>query len=276
MDQQYYLTGQFAEKATVSIRTLRYYDKVGLLSPSQYTEAGYRLYTDADLLRLQQILALKFLGFSLGEIKRCLQIGPTILQASLSLQKAMMQEKRAQLDNIIQAIEETEQLLQANRCNWESIIKVIQVIQMGQHNDHWSAKYFTPEQQKTMEELSSKSWTEEARQKFNTLHPNEWTEENQQCVSEQYLFVKQELARLVAQGADPASPAAQEVARIKQELGFSFAQGDPAIAASVGKWWEEYHALPEGQKPLDMSLYTYTQEEQDLLDKALAIYQQHQ
>ena len=118
MDQQYYLTSQFAEKASVSIRTLRYYDKVGLLSPSQYTEAGYRLYTDADLLRLQQILALKFLGFSLEEIKRCLRIGPTILQASLSLQKAMMQEKRAQLDNIIQAIEETEQLLQANRCNW--------------------------------------------------------------------------------------------------------------------------------------------------------------
>jgi DNA-binding transcriptional MerR regulator len=62
---------------SVSIRTLRYYDKVGLLSPSQYTEAGYRLYTDADLLRLQQILALKFLGFSLEEIKHCLQIGPT-------------------------------------------------------------------------------------------------------------------------------------------------------------------------------------------------------
>ncbi len=70
-----------------------------------------RRYTDADLLRLQQILALKFLGFSLEEIKHCLQIGPTVLQESLSLQKAMMQEKRTQLDNIIQAIEETEQLL---------------------------------------------------------------------------------------------------------------------------------------------------------------------
>ena len=59
-----------------------------------------------------QILALKFLGFSLEEIKHCLQIGPTVLQESLSLQQAMMQEKRTQLDNIIQAIAETEQLLQ--------------------------------------------------------------------------------------------------------------------------------------------------------------------
>jgi len=43
LDHHYYHTGQFAQKASVSIRTLRYYDKVGLLSPSQYTEAGYRL-----------------------------------------------------------------------------------------------------------------------------------------------------------------------------------------------------------------------------------------
>jgi len=57
----------------VSIRTLRYYDKVGLLLPSLHTEAGYRLYSDEDLLSLQQILVLKFLGFSLEEIKVCLQ-----------------------------------------------------------------------------------------------------------------------------------------------------------------------------------------------------------
>ncbi len=69
MGQHYYFTGQFAQKAAVSVRTLQYYDKVGLLSPSLYTEAGYRLYTDEDLSSLQQILALKFLGFSLEEIK---------------------------------------------------------------------------------------------------------------------------------------------------------------------------------------------------------------
>ncbi len=69
MDQGFYHTSQFAEKASVSVRTLRYYDSVGLLCPAEYTEAGYRLYTDSDLSRLQQILALKFLGFSLEEIQ---------------------------------------------------------------------------------------------------------------------------------------------------------------------------------------------------------------
>jgi len=274
LDQRFYRTGQFAEKASVSLRTLRFYDKMGLLSPSQYTKSGYRLYTNEDLLSLQNILALKFMGFSLEEIRLLLKTGPKRLEEVLAQQKAMMEEKRAQLDTIIQAIEETEQLLQTNRCNWESIVKVIQVMQMGQQNDHWSAKYFTPEQQKTMEELNSKASTEEARQKLKAYHPNEWTEEDQRRVNEQYRFVKQELGRLAAQGADPASPEAQHVARIKHELGFGFSQGDPDIKASVGKWWEEFHALPEEQKPFDMSLYTYTSEEQDLLDKALAIYQQ--
>ena len=69
MGRRFYHTGQFARKVAVSVRTLRYYDRVGLLRPAQHTEAGYRLYTDADLVRLQQILALKFLGFSLEEIK---------------------------------------------------------------------------------------------------------------------------------------------------------------------------------------------------------------
>lgn len=246
---------------------------MGLLSPSQYTEAGYRLYTNEDLLTLQNILALKFLGFSLEEIRMLLQAGPKRLEEVLAQQKAMMEEKRTRLDSIIQAIEETERLLQTHRCTWESIVRVIQVIQMEQQNDHWLAKYLTSEQLRTMEELHRKATTEETRQKFAAYHPNEWTEEDQQRVDEQYRFVKQELGRLVAQGADPASAEAQHVARIKQELGFGFAHGDPDIEASVGKWWEEFNALPEEQKPFDMSVYLYTSGEQDFLERALSIYQ---
>jgi MerR family transcriptional regulator, thiopeptide resistance regulator len=255
------------------VRTLRYYDKMGLLSPSQYTQSGYRLYTNADLLTLQNILALKFLSFSLEEIRLLLQAGPKRLEEVLAQQKAMMEEKRTQLDSIIQAIEETERLLQTHQCNWESIVRVIQV---GQQTDHWLAKYLTPEQLRTMEELHWKATTEETRQKFAAYHPNEWTEEDQKRVDEQYRFMKQELGRLVAQGADPASTEVQNVARIKQELGFGFSHGDPDIEASVGKWWQEFNALPEEQKPFDMSVYLYTREEQDFLEKALAIYQEQQ
>ena len=57
----------------VSIRTLQYYDKIGLLHPTDHTEAGYRLYDDTALAKLQQILLFKELEFPLSEIKRLLE-----------------------------------------------------------------------------------------------------------------------------------------------------------------------------------------------------------
>jgi DNA-binding transcriptional MerR regulator len=273
LDQQFYHIGQFARKASVSIRTLRYYDSVGLLSPSHYTEAGYRLYTSEDLVSLQQILALKFLGFSLEEIKCSLQAGPKRLPEVLAQQKAMIREKRAQLDTIVKAIERTEQLLQADQYDWEAIVSVIQAIQMNQKND-WKNKYFTPEQQQKMQELINTAYTEEAQQKLKMYHPGEWTEEDQQRVDEQYAWLAAELKRLVAAGADPASPEAQAVAKLKSDLLFAFTQGDPDIEASLQKYTELYNALPAEEKPVDLA--PYSEEETAFLNKALEIYRQHQ
>ena len=111
----------------MSVRALHYYDRVGLLSPTQHTEAGYRLYTEEDLCRLQQILALKFLGFSLAEIQACLDTGPRRLSEVLAQQKGMLREKRRQLDAILRAIEETEALLRVGQCSWEAVARVIQL-----------------------------------------------------------------------------------------------------------------------------------------------------
>jgi MerR family transcriptional regulator, thiopeptide resistance regulator len=183
LDRQYYTTSQFAHKASVTARTLRFYDKVGLLSPSQYTEAGHRLYTDEDLWSLQQILALKFLGLSLEEIKVCLQTDPERLQETLATQKVMMREKRSQLDAVIRAIEQAETLLRNNQGNWESLINVIQVMQMEQ-NKEWVNKYLTPEQQQKMAEISRQSYSPEAAQKLSEWGKN-WTEEDQQRATQQ-------------------------------------------------------------------------------------------
>lgn len=65
---------------------MRFYDREGLLTPAGRSEAGYRLYSDEDLVRLQEVLALKFLGFSLDEVKQCLATGPRRLQATLGRQ----------------------------------------------------------------------------------------------------------------------------------------------------------------------------------------------
>ena len=62
--------GQVAKKMGVTVRTLQYYDRVGVLSPSAESEGGRRLYTEKDFIRLHQILSLKSLGFSLEDIKQ--------------------------------------------------------------------------------------------------------------------------------------------------------------------------------------------------------------
>ena len=72
--QKCYTTGEFAKKAKVTIRTIRYYDKKGILQPSFRNDAGYRMYTDQDFLKLQKVLSLKYLGFSLEEITMTYQI----------------------------------------------------------------------------------------------------------------------------------------------------------------------------------------------------------
>lgn len=65
--------GELAKNTGLSVRTLHYYDQIGLLVPSRNKGNGHRLYTETDIVRLQQVVALKHLGFSLEEIKECLQ-----------------------------------------------------------------------------------------------------------------------------------------------------------------------------------------------------------
>ena len=266
MDRRLYPSGKFARKASVSVRTLRYYDKEGLLSPSEYSEAGYRLYSDEDLVNLQQILALKFLGFSLDEIKDLMKTGPRSLADVLAQQKAMMSEKRAQLDGIIQAIGETEKLLQAGNLDWESLVKVIQVIQMEQNKD-WVKKYFTQEQMDQMQELSESAYSDEARAKM-AQWPT-WTEEDQRRADAQWGEVWDGARKLTAAGADPAGAEARALAEKYNGLISAFTQGDADISGGLNKWWQNYDALPQEQKPFQLPI---TAEEQEFLNKALAAY----
>ena len=87
--------GEFAKKSGITMRTLRYYDKIGLLKPSSYNEAGYRLYTKEDFPKLQQILTLKFIGLSLDEIKDILKedLNDNDFKRSLQIQKKIIKEK---------------------------------------------------------------------------------------------------------------------------------------------------------------------------------------
>jgi DNA-binding transcriptional MerR regulator/ubiquinone/menaquinone biosynthesis C-methylase UbiE len=106
---QVYTTGQFAEKAHVTIRTIRYYDKQDILKPSFWTESGARRYTDADFAKLQQILLFKYLGFSLDEIREMTIAArdPANLVESLRIQKKLIQERIEQMEAMTTAIDRT-------------------------------------------------------------------------------------------------------------------------------------------------------------------------
>ncbi len=85
--------GELAQKTGLSVRTLHYYDEIGLLSPSHRTEVGYRLYSNQDIIRLQQILSLRQLKFSLKEIGECLENPNFSLQKTIDLHQVRVQEQ---------------------------------------------------------------------------------------------------------------------------------------------------------------------------------------
>ncbi|RAP73376.1 MerR family transcriptional regulator [Paenibacillus montanisoli] len=70
--RQYWKVGDLAKSTGITVRTLRFYDQIGLFSPSGHSESGHRLYNEADIGRLQQILSLKDLGLSLEDIQKVL------------------------------------------------------------------------------------------------------------------------------------------------------------------------------------------------------------
>ena len=87
--------------AGVSIRTLQYYDKIGLLKPAEFTESGYRLYDDAALETLQQILLFKELEFPLNEIKEIISRPDFDRNKALEQQIELLTLKKEHLENLI-------------------------------------------------------------------------------------------------------------------------------------------------------------------------------
>lgn len=131
----YYTSGEFAHKAHVSIRTIRYYDQKNLLKPAIRTKSGARKYTDQDFAKLQQILLLKYLGFSLSDIRE-MTIGSgdqQLLVDSLQIQKRLAEERLEEMKNVIAAIDSTSQALQTkNQVDWNKMLDLIHLTSMSQ------------------------------------------------------------------------------------------------------------------------------------------------
>ena len=129
----YMTVGEVAKKMGTTVRTLQYYDKEGLLSPSAESEGGRRLYTDKDLVILHQILSLKSLGFSLNDIKqRLISLEtPTDVATALTEQADSIREKIEQLTDSLTAIEQLKtEVLQMRTVNFKKYADIIVNLQI--------------------------------------------------------------------------------------------------------------------------------------------------
>jgi MerR family transcriptional regulator, thiopeptide resistance regulator len=218
---------EFARIAGVTVRTLHHYDRIGLLKPSGYTQAGYRLYRDQDLIQLQQIVTLKFIGFSLNQIKNLLYSNSFDLSIALSQQKEIISEKRQRLDLAINAIEKAQSLLVTNdEPDWEAFKQIIEVINM-QSNMDWTKKYYSEEAKQKIAERAA------------TI-PTEVIEQGQR----DWATLIRDVETAVSKGVDPKSEPAAALATRWSELIKAFTGGDSGIQAGLNKMYSDQTNWP--------------------------------
>ncbi len=122
---------ELSQLTQVSVRTLHYYDKIGLLKPSMRLSNGYRLYSEKDLLTLQQIIALKFFGFELAQIKLLLVKQEDAVE-HFAMQSKFLQEKADALQEASMILKRvTESCGHHRSIPWENVIQLIEVYQIS-------------------------------------------------------------------------------------------------------------------------------------------------
>jgi DNA-binding transcriptional MerR regulator len=228
-DRYLFQAQEFAERAGVTVRTLHHYDRLGLLKPESYTPAGYRLFGEASLARLQQISMLKFIGLPLKQIRDVLNHKPLDLRATLRLQREAIEQRRHQLEQAIAAINEAERVMSSSEePDWAAFRRIIEVINM-QNDMEWVKRYYSEEQLQSLA----------ARQT-----PQEVIEQGQRDWAELISDIE------AALGEDPASEKAQELAKRWSALIEQFTLGDAGIQKSLNKLYADKENWPSSfQKP---------------------------
>jgi DNA-binding transcriptional MerR regulator len=240
-----YQVHEFAELAGVTVRALHHYDRLGLLKPSRRSPSGYRLYGNRDLVRLEQIVVLKFLGLPLKQIRDLLK-KESALPQTLRRQQLVLADKRRQLDSAIHAIEAAEQSLQSTpEPDWNLFKKIIREIEM-QNDTEWTKKYYSPEAQAKVDE----------RKKL-------WSPELQEQVSRQWAELFADIEASLDE--DPAGPKAQELAARWRNLLAGFTGGDPEIQQGLNKMWSDHDNWPAQPR----QAYTIKPEVQAFIMKAM-------
>jgi len=226
--------GDLAKQTGVSVRTLHYYDEIGLLSPSHRTEAGYRLYSREDIIRLQQIVSLRQIGFSLEEIREGLEQRNFSFDHIIQLHTARLREQIELSQKLLNRLEAIAQAVSSMQpVSVEAVIQTIEVMNMLE-------QYYTPEQLESLKQRQELVGEE----RINQVQA-EW----------QALF---EQARVeMSKGTDPASEPVKALARRSIELIQEFTGGDPGIEQSLNQMWQQEQPEVVSRGMVDTAVMEY-------------------
>jgi DNA-binding transcriptional MerR regulator len=134
-----YKVKEVSKLVSVSVRTLHHYDEIGLLNPEFVTTAGYRLYSDTDLERLQQILFFKELDFTLQEIKDILDSPGFDREKALSAHRNLLVEKKKRLERLIQSLDKTMEAIEGGlEMNKKEMFDGFDMTEIERHKERYA------------------------------------------------------------------------------------------------------------------------------------------
>lgn len=137
---------EFSRRARITVRTLRFYEEIGLLIPAQKNASGHRLYGLTELAKLQQIQSLKFLGYSLQDIKNLIgnDTDAFKLEKSLPLQHKFLTEKRDELNRAIEAVERVQSIMKEGKpLTWPVLSSLLFQMEHEEDQKEWVKEYFS-------------------------------------------------------------------------------------------------------------------------------------
>ncbi len=183
----------------VSVQTMHHYDRIGLLKPSVRLANGYRLYSEKDLLKLQQIIALKFFGFELSKIKFLLDREMDV-RAHLEAQSGVLAE---QAKTLLKASKTLDSIISdcgdSKSIPWEKVIQMIEVYTMTQAVEKtWVAKALNPDE---LKELAG----------FEASLNKRFSEKEKQALQQSWTDLVEEIQRNLDQ--DPSGPIGFELGK---------------------------------------------------------------
>jgi DNA-binding transcriptional MerR regulator len=236
--------GDLAKKAGVSVRTLRYYDTRGLITPVR-SASGQRFYSYKNIVRLGHIQLLKRAGFSLNQITRMIEENAVNSASLLKVNRALLHQERDRLDNAISVLDEALKTLDGQaETDLSTLCNHIKLGEQAMSSEEdwqkvWDT-YYTPEE--------NAKWAEA---KANVSMDN-WKD-----IENAWPDVLARTEKLV--GTDPAAPEAQALLKEWNALSQPIYDIDPSLADSVSKMYDNLDNWPmEGpQQPFSKEVWEF-------------------